>query len=102
MNDEVVLSAEPLHGESLERAAKLLSVGWAVLPGYGLVRIIPIKRFSEGFALMSRIAEEAETHNFNPELTLRHDEVEIVIPSYEFGGVTKKDIDFACVLDKIL
>lgn len=102
MHEETVLSAEPLHGELLEEAVKSLSVGWAVLPGYGLVRIIPIKRFSEGFELMARIAEAAESHKFNPELTLRRDEVEIVIPSYEFGGVTKKDIKFACMLDKIL
>lgn len=91
-----------LTGEHLEEAIRSLNVGWAVLPGRGLVRVIATTDFKTGYTLISRIAEVAENLQFAPELTLRRDEVEISLPSYESGGVTWRDIVVATKIDSLL
>lgn len=89
----------PLKGEELEQAVKQLNVGWAVLPGKGLVRVLPTNGFSEGFAIVSQIAHIAEEQSHDPELTLRRDEVEIVLNTLEAGGITDRDITMAVAVD---
>ncbi|PLS82030.1 hypothetical protein CYG49_00135 [Candidatus Saccharibacteria bacterium] len=91
-----------LKGEALEQAVKGLNVGWAVLPGKGLVRVVPTTGFQEGFAIVSRIARLAEQQQHDPELTLRRDEVEIVLNTLEAGGITSRDSDMAKAVDALL
>lgn len=97
MDEQTVLT-----GERLEEAVRSLNVGWAVLPGRGLVRVVPTEDFRSGYAVISRIAEVAERLQFAPELTLRRHEVEISLPSYEVGGVTWQDVVAASKIDAVL
>lgn len=91
-----------LIGEQLEEAVQSLNVGWTVLPGKGLVRVIPTVDFNSGFKLIAQVAQVAEQLHFEPELTLRRHEVEISLPAYEGGGVTWKDVVMASKIDTLL
>lgn len=79
-----------------------LDVSWAVLPGRGLVRVVPTQDFPSGFRIIAQIAQAAEGLRFEPELTLRRGEVEISLPSYESGGVTDRDVAAAARIDSLL
>lgn len=90
-----------LIGEELQTAVNTLNVGWSVLPGKGLVRVVETVGFHEGFALLSRIAQLAERHRHDPELTLRRGEIEVGLNTYEAGGVTNRDIALAQDIDAL-
>lgn len=91
-----------LTGEKLEQAVRAVNVAWAVLPGKGLVRVVPTTGFSSGFAVVTGIAKIAEQYHHNPELTLRRDEVEITLNTYQSGGITSADIVMAQAIDAFL
>lgn len=91
-----------LIGEQLEEAVQSLNLSWAVLPGRGLVRVVPTPDFASGFTIVARVAKAAEQFHFEPELTLRHHEVEISLPAYSHGGVTVADITAAGTIDGTL
>lgn len=91
-----------LIGEQLEKAVQTINVGWAVLPGKGLVRVVETSGFRAGFALVAGIAQLAEQHGHDPELTLRRGEVEITLNTYEAGGITDADIIMARAVDDII
>lgn len=91
-----------LTGERLEAAVRTLDVGWAVLPGRGLVRVVPTDDFSIGFRIVAKVAQAAEELQVEPELALRRGEVEISLPAYEHGGVTVQDVAIAGRIDSLL
>jgi 4a-hydroxytetrahydrobiopterin dehydratase len=91
-----------LTGSRLEEAVRSLNVAWAVLPGRGLVRVVPTNAFSAGFQIVAAVAKTAEEQGFEPEVTLRRDEVEISLPAYEHGGVSERDVAAAAKIDDVL
>ncbi len=91
-----------LHGEQLEQAVRGINVAWAVLPGKGLVRVVPMPGFKMGFALVTRVAQLAEESQHDPEIMLRRNEVEITLNTYETGGITNADIVMAHAVDLLL
>lgn len=90
-----------LNTEQLEEAVRQLNVGWSVLPGKGLVRVFETGDFAKGFGLVSAIAELAEAHQHFPEITLRGDEVEVTLNTFEAGGVTRQDTALASAIDTL-
>lgn len=97
MDDQIIL-----EGEALEAAVRTLDLAWAVLPGMGLVRVIPLPDFATGVMVLNKVASAIDTPGHEPDLTLRRHEVEIVIPAYEHGGTTKADISLAAKFDQLL
>lgn len=91
-----------LIGEKLEQAVRTINVGWAVLPGRGLVRVVETGGFAAGFALVANIAQLAERLHHDPEITLRRDEVEITLNTYEAGGITDADVTMAQAIDQLI
>lgn len=91
-----------LIGEDLEKAVRSIDVGWAILPGKGLVRVIETSGFGAGFALVAGIAKIAERQQYDPEITLRRDEVEVTLNSHEAGAVTNSDFTMASAIDDML
>lgn len=91
-----------LIGEKLEQAVRTINVGWAVLPGRGLVRVVETGGFRAGFALVANVARVAEELQHDPEITLRRDEVEITLNTYEIGGITQGDIVMAQAIDALI
>lgn len=91
-----------LTGENLEKAVRSINVGWAMLPGKGLVRVIETGGFASGFALVTKISIVAEQKQYDPEITLRRNEVEITLTTFAAGGVTESDIAMASAIDSAL
>lgn len=91
-----------LIGEDLEKAVRSVDVAWAVLPGKGLVRVIETSGFAAGFAVVAGIAKIAEKQQYDPEITLRRDEVEVTLNSHEAGAVTSSDFEMAQAIDDML
>lgn len=97
MEDKTVLT-----GGKLEEAVRQLDVGWAVLPGKGLVRVVPTDGFRTGFTLVVGIAKIAEELQHDPEVMLKRDEVEITLNTYEAGGITEDDVVMAKAVDQMI
>lgn len=91
-----------LGGEELQAAVNSLNVGWSVLPGKGLVRVVETADFKEGFGLLAEIAKLAEQQQHDPDLTLRRGEVEISLNTHEAGGITDLDVKLAKAIDQLL
>ena len=91
-----------LEGEELQVAVSSLNVGWAVLPGKGLVRVVETNDFKEGFSLLAQIAKLAEQQQHDPDLTIRRGEVEISLMTDEAGGITPLDIRLAKAVDELI
>jgi 4a-hydroxytetrahydrobiopterin dehydratase len=91
-----------LTGERLEQAVKTINVGWAVLPGKGLVRVIETGGFKTGFMLVTGVARLAEERAYDPEVTIRRNEVEITLNTYAAGGITESDVAMAQAVDTLV
>ena len=96
MNDQL------LTDEQIEAEVANLNVGWSHIPGEGLVRVFETAGFAEGLALVERIGGAAERLTHYPEVTLRHDEVDVTAFTAELGGVTSDDIELAKAIDQDL
>ena len=70
--------------------------------GDHLKRKLKFKDFKSTFAIMIRIAFEAEAHGHHPELFNVYNNLEIGLSSHDAGGVTQKDFDLAKAIDGIV
>ncbi|HEX4662246.1 MAG TPA: 4a-hydroxytetrahydrobiopterin dehydratase [Candidatus Saccharimonadales bacterium] len=91
-----------LTADELTRALSQLDVQWSSIPGRGLVRVVPMKNFTDGFALVAKIAGLADQLNHHPELTLRYDAVELTLTTHAVDGVTHADLRLAKEIDDLL
>jgi 4a-hydroxytetrahydrobiopterin dehydratase len=88
-----------LSDSQIESEVSKLNVGWAHIPGEGLVRVIETQSFGRGLELVARIGQVAERLGCYPEVTLRAEEVDVTAFDADAGGVTQADIDLARALD---
>lgn len=91
-----------LTSDELTRALSQLDVAWSSIPGRGLVRVVPTKNFTDGFALVAKVAGLADQLNHHPEITLRYDEVELTLTTHAVDGVTHADLRLAKEIDDLL
>lgn len=91
-----------LTSGELTQALNQLDRGWSSIANRGLVRIVPTKNFTNGFALVAKIAGLADRLNHHPELTLRYDEVEISLITHAVDGVTHADLRLAKEIDDLI
>lgn len=90
-----------LSNDALDQAVATLNVAWSSIPGHGLVRIFDTANFGEGLALVNKIGQVAQQHNHHPEITLRYDQVEVVLTTHRAGGITQLDITLAQAIDGV-
>ncbi|GGG57090.1 putative pterin-4-alpha-carbinolamine dehydratase [Croceivirga lutea] len=57
--------------------------------------------FKTAFAVMTRIAFEAEAQSHHPDWTNVYNTLVIKLNTHDAGGVTQKDIDLAHAIEKI-
>lgn len=67
-----------------------------------LYRKIMLADFSEAFALMTRIALEAEKRDHHPEWSNVYNRLEIWLTTHEAGGVSTRDLAMARVVDRLV
>ena len=59
------------------------------------------KDFSEAFAFMTRVALLAEKADHHPDWSNVWNRVEIVLTTHDAGGLTRRDVDLAKVIDAL-
>jgi len=67
-----------------------------------LYRQIRLKDFSEAFGLMVRIALEAEKSDHHPEWSNVYNRIDIWLTTHDAGGVSRRDIAMAQLIDEML
>ena len=70
--------------------------------GDHLKRKLQFEDFKSTFAIMTRIAFEAEAHQHHPELFNVYNNLEIGLSTHDAGGITQKDFDLAKAIDGIV
>ena len=60
------------------------------------------KNFSEAFAFMTRVALAAEAMGHHPDWSNVYDKVSIALSTHDAGGVTKKDVELAERISKLV
>ena len=86
-----------------EREAALRDLqGWAYdAERRALFREFRFASFSEAFGAMTRIAMEAEKADHHPEWTNVYNRLSIWLTTHEAGGLTRRDIALAGVIDRL-
>ena len=74
--------------------------GWSVVNGK-LHREFACKDFVAAFGNMTRVALVAEAMNHHPEWSNVYNRVIVDLTTHDAGGITKKDVELAAMLEKI-
>lgn len=87
-----------------ERDAALAELPDWTLRGDGLAieRQFQFADFSQAFAFMTRVALLAEKADHHPEWSNVYNRVEIVLTTHDAGGLSKRDVDMAQAIGKLL
>ena len=92
---------EKLTADEREDALRELS-GWAEVPGRdAITKTFQFGDFNEAFCFMSRVALSAEKADHHPEWLNVYNRVEITLSTHDVGGLSRRDIDLARVIDKV-
>lgn len=65
----------------------------------GIRRTLTFKDFAEAFGFMARVAIIVEKADHHPEWFNVYNRVEILLTTHDAGGLSKRDIDLAKVID---
>jgi len=77
--------------------------GWALsADGKALEKTFRFKDFSEAFAFLTRVAMHAEKVDHHPEFTSVWNRVDFRLTTHDAGGVTKRDIELAEAIGKLI
>lgn len=90
-----------LTDSQIEVKLNNLNVGWSVVGGSTLNRVIKTDKYKQGINLVVEIAKLADKVDHHPDLRLSYSEVEINLTTHEESGLTKKDFDLAKKIDKL-
>lgn len=84
-----------------ERAAALAALpDWTHDAGRdAIMRRLRFADFADAFAFMARVAIAAEKADHHPEWSNIYDRVEILLTTHDAGGLTRRDIALAGVID---
>jgi 4a-hydroxytetrahydrobiopterin dehydratase len=86
--------------------ADQLAEGLATLPGWsgdtsGISRTISADTFPRGIALVTAVAENAQTLNHHPDIDIRYTDVTFRLSTHSAGGVTGKDLELAARINEL-
>ena len=74
--------------------------GWSHDSGRDSIsRSFRFKDFNQAFAFMTRVALAAERHDHHPEWSNVYNRVEITLTTHDAGGLSKRDIALAQLID---
>jgi 4a-hydroxytetrahydrobiopterin dehydratase len=77
--------------------------GWALsADGKALEKTFRFKDFSEAFGFLTRVAMHAEKVDHHPEFTSVWNRVDFRLTTHDAGGVTKRDIELAEAIAKLI
>jgi 4a-hydroxytetrahydrobiopterin dehydratase len=95
------MTISPLTPEQRQDSLHGLS-GWTYdVERRALFREIVLADFSAAFALMTRIAMEAEKADHHPEWFNVYNRVSIWLTTHDAGDVSTRDVDLAAIIDRL-
>lgn len=96
------MMAEKLSAAEREAAMAGLN-GWTWDEAGGAIgRDFRFRDFSEAFGFMSRVALLAERAGHHPDWSNSYNRVSISLSTHSAGGLTRKDIDLAAAIDRLV
>lgn len=63
---------------------------------------VKFRDFNEAFSFMAAVALKAEQMNHHPEWFNVYNQVDITLTTHSDGGISAKDINLACFIDKLI
>ena len=87
-----------------ERATALAALpGWTHEPARdALLRHFRFADFSEAFAFMTRVALLAHASDHHPEWSNVYDRVDVLLTTHDAGGLSRRDVDMASAIDRLV
>ncbi|MBJ7440281.1 MAG: 4a-hydroxytetrahydrobiopterin dehydratase [Sphingopyxis sp.] len=82
--------------------ALLVCSRWCDCTRYALYRPIEFEDFVRTFGPMTEIAITAEKRNHHPEWSNVYNRLEIWLTTHDAPGVSQRDVDIACQIDRLL
>ena len=74
--------------------------GWT-REGDAITRSVQASAFTEGIALVQRVAEAAEEMNHHPDIDIRWTTVTFTLSTHSEGGITENDLALARKIDAL-
>ncbi len=71
------------------------------LEGKEIVRHYEFPDFAAAMVFVNQVAEQAEKAGHHPDIDIRYNKVKLALVSHDQGGVTKRDIKMAEVLNPL-
>lgn len=68
----------------------------------GITRTFKFTDFAEAFGFMTRVAILAEKADHHPEWSNVYNRVEILLTTHDAGGLSRRDIDLATLIDAMI
>jgi len=92
---------EKLAGSARTEALKGLP-GWAEVAGRDAIKkSFQFRTFADAWGFMSKVALAAEKMDHHPEWFNVYNKVEITLATHDAGGLSRRDIDLATIIDKL-
>jgi 4a-hydroxytetrahydrobiopterin dehydratase len=91
-----------LTQEEVDRALANELSAWTREDGPAIARMVEADSFLDGVDKVRRVAEKAEEAQHHPDIDIRYTSLRFALSTHSEGGITQKDIDLACAIDRIL
>ncbi len=92
---------DKLTGTARAEALKGLP-GWAEVAGRDAIKkSFQFRTFADAWGFMSKVALAAEKMDHHPEWFNVYNKVEITLSTHDAGGLSKRDVDLAKIVDKL-
>lgn len=87
-----------------ERVTALAGLdGWSYDAARGAIEhVYRFADFSEAFGFMTRVALAAQQADHHPDWSNSYDKVTITLSTHDAGGLSRRDIDLAKAIDKLV
>ncbi len=82
-----------------------LTAGLAKLKGWtrkgdAITKNFTFEKFAEGIRFVDRVAAEADKLDHHPDIDIRWTTVTMTLSTHSEGGLTRKDLELAAVIDR--
>lgn len=82
-----------------------ITAGLSKLPGWSrrgdaILKSFSFEKFADGIRFVDRVAAEADKADHHPDIDIRWTRVTMMLSTHSAGGLTRKDLDLAAVIDR--
>ena len=74
--------------------------GWS-RKGDAIVKSYTFEKFADGIRFVDKVAVEADRMDHHPDIDVRWTTVTMLLSTHSQGGLTRKDLELAAVIDRV-